>query len=261
MHIELLTATATAPGAAGAAAAAVAGDSLTVKNSNASRSVLMAAVWATLQATAGFAQIAFPSAHDTTRGFRCGVPLSSTELLMPMGLTMKPRPQELLSITLAGSATAGDVEQLSALMFYEDLPGISQRLMSAQEVDSKAKRITTVEASIVSAAGPGYSGTELINADSDLLKANTDYAVMGITTRSRVHAVWLQGPDTGNVKVGSPGMQRFEIASQFFMLMSRVHGIKSVPVINSGNKASTNIGVHTDENAGTFVATLHLAEL
>ena len=261
MHIELLTATATQPNT-GAAAAAVTGDSLTIKNGrNGKDAVLILAAWTTLQATAGFAQVAYPSGHDTTRGYRAGVPLSSTELMLPLGMHLRPQPQELLSVQLAGSNTAGDVEQWSALMMYDDLPGVSQRLMSASEVMSRAKELTTVEASITSSAGPGYSGTELVNADSDLLKANTDYALLGISTRSRVHAVWIQGPDTGNVKVGSPGLLRYEVAPQFFALLSRVTGRKTIPVINSGNKGSTNIGVHTDENAGTFLCTFHLAEI
>jgi hypothetical protein len=253
MHIELITATATQPNT-GAAAAAVTGDSLTVKNA-------MLAMWTTLQATAGFAQVLYPSAHDTTRGFRVGNPATDTQLGLPLGFTLNPKPQELMAVTLAGSNTAGDVEQWSSLMYYEDLPGVNQRLKSAAEVESGMKRMTTIEASIVSSAGPGYSGTELITADSDLLRANTDYALLGITSRTRVHNAWIIGPDTGNIRLGAPCMMRYEVASQFFMLMSRVNGCRCVPVINSGNKASTSIGVHTDENAGTFVVTYHLAEL
>ena len=113
----------------------------------------------------------------------------------------------------------------------------------------------------MSAAGPGYSGSVAINAASDLLRANTDYAVMGMACRTPVHAMTLRGPDTGNVRIGVPGTLRGEIQTGFFMLQSRAHGLPFVPVINSGNKNATFLEVATDENAGTFNVTLFLCEL
>ena len=147
------------------------------------------------------------------------------------------------------------------LLKYDNLPGVSQRLMTASEVQSKTKKLTTVQASIVSAAGPQYSGSELINAESDLLRANTDYAVLGITTGSACHAVTLVGPDTGNVKIGVPGSIQQDIQAGWFSLLSRALGEPMIPVINSGNKSSTYIGVACNENAGTFLVSLILAEL
>lgn len=258
MHIEVITATATQPNT-GAAAAAVSGDSLTVKNGRGRVKAL--AIWATLQATAGFAQIATPSGHDTTRGFRVGVAASSTEQLLGMGLGMPLQPQELISAQLAGSNTAGDVEQLSALVMYDDLPGMSARLIKWGELKSKVEKVTTIEASITSAAGPGYSGEETLDTDSNLMLANRDYALLGVTTRTRVHAVTVRGPDTANVRVACPGTLRYELSGNFFAQLARAYDEPCIPVINSGNRASTLVGVHTDENAGTFVATLHLALL
>jgi len=112
---------------------------------------------------------------------------------------------------------------------------------------------------VLSTYGP--AGGELITADSDLLIANRDYALLGATCRTRVHCIALSGPDTGNDKIGVPGMLRAEVASQFFRLLSIAHGLPLIPVINSGNKSSTSLFVATDENAGTFVVTLHLALL
>lgn len=260
MHLQLLTATTIAPGATGAAANAVTGDSLAVQNSRGSAGVKILSVWQTNQ-VAGFGQIAFPSAHDTTRGYRAGTPIGVNPALLPFGVTIDLNPQELLAITLAGSAVAGDVEQMSMLIRYGDMPGIAGRFISAQELDSKTAKLTTIEQSIVSVAGPGYSGEVAINTTSDLLLANRDYAVIGMTSRTAVHAVTLRGPDFGNVRIGAPGVLRPEIAAQYFALLSRIHGEDTVPVINSGNKAATFVGVATDENAGTFVVTLYLALL
>lgn len=259
MHIEIVTATATQPNT-GAAAAAVTGDSLTVKNGKSGKVILLAA-WATIQATAGFAQINVPSGHDTTRGYRVGVAASSTEQMLPLGIGHPLQPQELMSIQLAGSNTAGDVEQWSGLVRYDDLPGVNARMLDWSALRSRMEKVTSIEQSIVSVAGPGYSGEVVINTASDLLMANRDYALLGITCRSRVHAITLRGPDTGNVRVGCPGTQRYELSANWFAQLARAYDTQCIPVFNSGNRNSTFIGVHTDENAGTFVPTMHLALL
>lgn len=259
MHIEIVSAAATQPNL-GLAATALSGDSLTVKNGVQSKGVRIVSLWQTNQ-VAGFGQIIFPSAHDTTRGYRAGTPIGVNPFLLPLGVAMDVEPQELLSVTLAGSNVAGDVENISLLVKYGDLPGVSQRLMTSAEVSRKTRKLTTVEQSITSAAGPGYSGSVAINNASDLLRANSDYAVLGMSCRTAVHALTLTGPDTGNVKIGMPGVLRQEISAQWFSLLSRAYNEPMIPVINSGNKQSTFLGVVTDENAGTFVMTLYLALL
>lgn len=257
MHIELVSATATAPNT-GAAAAAIAGDSLTIKNGKGKQRIV--AAWAKNQ-TAGFAQIAFPSGHDTTRGFRVGV-LAGSSIVLPLGMSIPVNAQETLSVNIAGSNTAGDVEQLSMLVAYDDVPGIAGRLISAAQLDSRFEKLTTVEASIVSTGGPSYGTPKAINADSDLLLANRDYAVLGATCRTTCQTAYLYGPDTAQMRIGVPGdSAKPEIMAQWFPLLSRAHGLPMIPVINSGNKASTFLGVTTDENAGTFLVTWHLALL
>lgn len=258
MHAQLLSVSATAPGAAGAAAAALAGDTLTIANGKGKNRIV--AVWAKNQ-TAGFSQIAFPTAHDNTRGWRVGI-LAGLSIALPMGMAIPVNSQETLSCTIAGSATAGDVEQLSMLVQYDDVPGLGGRYISPAQLDSRFEKLTTVEASIVSTAGPSYGTPEAINADSDLLIANRDYAVLGATVRTTCQSAYLIGPDTANVRIGVPGdSTKPEITSQWFVMLSRAHGMPLIPVISSGNKAATLIGVTTDENAGTFLVTWHLALL
>lgn len=252
MHIELMSVAATQPNT-GLAATALAGDSLTIKNSAAGKKVGIAALW-TKNQTAGFGQIIFPSGHDTTRGYRSESPAALVTGAIPLGVMLDVTAQEVLAITIAGSNTAGDVEQMSMLMFYENLPGITSRGITAQEAERRIEKLVTVEASIVSTAGPSYGTSEALNADSDLLLADRDYCVMGCVTRTDVMTAYMVGPDTGNVRVGVPGIStKPELTGQWFMLMSRAHGLPLVPVLNSGNRNSTQLGVTTDENAGTFI--------
>lgn len=256
-HIELITAAFTAAVAGGSAAAALAGDTLTVKNG---KEIDIIAAWQTNQ-TAGFGQLIFPSAHDTTRGFRANVPVGVNPSLFPFGTQMRVEAQETLAPLIAATAVAGDVENVSFLLRYKDSPGMDAHLITPEEVERRVEKWTTIENSLASTAGPSYGTPETFIADSDLLKANRSYAIVGMTPRTAVHAVYVQTPDGGNVRFGCPGILRQEITSQWFMLLSRLHREPLVPVFNSAGKGNCFVGVVTDENAGTFVVDLHLALL
>lgn len=258
MHFELITASATAAATTGTAAAAVGNDSLVVKNGKGGIDII--ALWQTNQ-TAGFGQIIFPSGHDTTRGWRSGVGIGVNVGLLALRQKITIQAQETLAVLIAATAVAGDVENISMLIRYRDFPGISGRLLTEDAVLKRTEKMTTIENSLASTAGPSYGTPELITADSDLLLANRDYALLGLTCRTNVHTIYVSAPDFGNVRIGCPGTLRYDLASQWFMMQSRLHGEPLVPVFNSGNKSNIFIGVATDENAGTFVVTAHLALL
>jgi hypothetical protein len=258
MHIELLSYSATAPGAAGAAAAAITGDSLTIKNAKQKAQIL--AIWA-LNQTAGFHQLTFPSGHDTTRGFRVNVAASEVDMRLPIGLSLDVEPQETITATIAGSATAGDVEIGSMLVKYDDLPGVTARLKKWSEVSRQMEKLTTISFTLNSTAA-GYTGEELINAESDLLMANRDYALLGFEVNTEIAAVYIRGTDTGNVKIGCPGNEQYpELTQGFFGMLSRAYDEATIPVINSGNKNSTYFGALMNENATGSLVTAHFALL
>jgi len=259
MHFELLSWSATQPNTGGAAAAFT-GDSLVIKNNIGTKLPHFLSIWAFNQVE-GFHQISFPTGHDTTRGWRTVVEANDQSDRHVLGVPFTLTAQEPLTITIAGSNTAGDVETGHALIHYPNLPGIDQKNISWPQLQSRAEKLTTVQASITG-SGAGYSGSELINADSDLLLANRNYAVMGIETVTPVGAVWISGPDTGNVKIGVPGnATKPDVTGGYFALLARAYGEALIPVINSGNRNSTTIGVAMNENAGATIVSLNLALL
>lgn len=256
-HIEIVTASATAAATTGAAAAAVGSDTLQIKNG---KNIDIIAAWQTNQ-TAGFGQLIFPTAHDTTRGYRANVPVGTNSSLFAFGSRTRVEAQETLAPIIAATAVAGDVENVTYLIRYNDSPGMDANLITPEEVMRRAEKWLSIENSLASTAGPSYGTPETFVADSDLLKANRDYAIAGMSSRTAVHCVYAQTPDSGNVRFGCPGILRQEITTQWFMLLSRIHGEPLVPVFNSSGKGNCFVGVVTDENAGTFVVDLHLALL
>jgi len=247
MHLELITATATAPGTGGAAGAAATGDSLTVKNSKTKARIV--AAWMFLQGD-GFLQISKPSGHDTTRGWRQVNDLGQITNLLPAGVSLDVEPQELLSVTIAGSATAGDVEIAQLQVLYDDLPGVNSRSMKWGDLLRRGMfgKLTTIQATLTGAAA-GYTGVELINAESDLLWANQDYAVLGITTSTPCASVFITGPDTAYQRAAVPGqVTDNDEGRDYFAQLARSFDEPLIPIINSGNKNSTSLGFVQNEN-------------
>jgi len=260
-NLELLVFTATAPGAAGIAGTAVAGDSAIVANGAKAR-ILQA--WSDHQG-AGFAQIIRnTSGHDTTRDLRFEVAVSELSPHLPMGVPADLAPQETLAVTIAGSATAGDVETLALLIEYEDLKGLGdQNLVSWDEVQKRMEKVVCLDVQIAAAVAPAFATSEeLITAETDLLKANREYAVLGYKVRQECAAVYLRGPDTANRRLGGPGNDLdANTTLQWFAMLSRAYQRPMIPVIGASNKGSTFVGVHADENAGNINVSFSLALL
>lgn len=260
-HQEGLIITATAPGAGGAAGVAVAGDSLIVKNAKGSARIL--ALWG-YQQGAGFGQLTAPSMHDQTRGYRYRVAPSDLDIRIPMGEAIEVQPQEQLALTIAGSAVAGDIEAHCFAMYYEGLGGVSDgsRAIGYAEMRRRQIDLVTIDATITTTATPGITGEELITAESDLLKANTDYAILGAICTVECAALSIRGPDTGNVKVIMPGNDvDVDMMAGWFSLLARAHDLPLIPVINSGNRGSTYIGAAQNENAAAVPVSWILARL
>lgn len=260
MHLELITATTTAAGTSGAAAAALTGDSLTIKNSKGPAKIL--ACWSQVQAD-GYVQISKPSGHDTTRGLRLVTDSGTIRNLLPAGCPLIVEPQELLSVTIAGSATAGDVDIACMQVLYDDLPGVRGRGISWAELQRRALwgKPTTIQATLTGAA-TGYTGTELINVESDLLWANQDYAVMGITTTVAVAGLFITGPDTAYQRAAVPGqVSDSDVGRDWFAQLARAYDEPIIPVINSGNKTSTSLGFVQNENNVSPSVALYLVPL
>jgi hypothetical protein len=245
MHTELVSWSTTAAGAGGAAAAPLTGDSLTIKNSKGP--AYLVGLWASFQAD-GYLQIVTPTSHDTTRGYRQVVENANVDSLRPGGMALEMQPQELMTITQAGSATAGDVDLGMALIHYPDLPGVNARAIKWGDLMRRAETLTTIQATITGAA-TGYTGAELITAESDLLRANRDYAVLGISTNVPCGALTIIGPDTGYVRTAVPGQATdADVGRDYFCAQARAFDLALIPVINSGNKASTYLGIVQNEN-------------
>lgn len=259
--MELLTGFVTAPGATLTALTMASGNSLTVRNAVQNSKIELLNMWSDNQA-AGILRLRSPQFHDNVQGIRYRIPASDPDPLLPETTRQMLMSQDTLVAELSGSATAGDIETASFLVFYDDLPGISARMISEDDLKSRSVAIVTVENSIATGTAGGYSGEEAINAEFDLLKANTDYAILGYAVDTECASVRYRGADFGNLGIGGPGqVDDKRITSEWFVRLSRLIGVPLIPIFNSANKAGLLIDCAQDENGADVIVTTILAEL
>lgn len=262
--LDTITGTGTAIGASLAALTVNAGDSFQIKNAPLTAPIWLLSFWADVQA-AGIARIRSPKMHDNVDCLRSRTLVNCMDPLLPFGIPQLLYPQDTTVWELAGSAVAGQIESVQALVYYADLPGQATRLLDEQTLRSRMKNYFGNRIAITLGTTAAYAGSRAINGDQDLLKANTDYAVLGATTDTRVAGISLRGPDTGNLRVTVPGgtnvLNAFQFGERFFLHLAKAFKLPLIPIINSANKGATQVDCMADNNGGTANVTIWLAEL
>lgn len=252
--LELITVRATNP-STGAAGAAVSGNSLIVRDTR--KEARMLGLWQTRTAD-GNTEITSPLLHDNLVGIQIrGEPGQVVGL---KAATTRLYAQDQLSVLLVGSAAAE--EHSSWLNFYEDLPGVSANLITAQEFDNRLIDITGVF-NTVTPGTTAFGAQVAINATDDQLKANTEYAIIGAMTEDGVatigtHAIRYTSSDFGNLGVGLPASAIFPVIhpQQWFLDLAMMTGLPVIPVFNSANKALTFLDAIGAAATATGVATI-----
>lgn len=259
--LDTVTSTGTAIGATLAATAVAAGDSLQIKNGSPNSDIFLLNAWVDNQ-VAGEVRIRTPKMHDNVDAIRSRVQIGVLKPLLPIGAPQRLYAQDVEIVELSGSAVGGDIESVVQQLYYSDLPGQNARLFTWDQIRPRIKNLLGTRLAITLGSTAGYNGARAINADVDLMKANLDYAVLGMTTNTEAGAVCLRGPDTANLRVAVPGEpDSTEDTAWWFRLLSIHYGLPTIPVINSANKGGTLIDCVNDENAGTANVVIWLAEL
>lgn len=259
--LEVLTGYVTAPSTTLTALTMGAGNVLTVRNAPLGSDVRLLQAWADVQGV-GTLRIRSPRLHDNVQGIRLDTTVSDVSPLLPYGFGQKLIPQDTLIAELSGSATSGDIETACLLLYYESLEGVAARLAKPEDVLSRMVQLVTIENTIALGTAGGYSGEEAINAEYDLLRANTDYALLGYLVDAECACVRWRGADTGNLGVGGPGNETLrDVTADWFIRLSRAFNLALIPVFNSANKAGILIDGAQDENGTDVTVISILAEI
>ncbi len=264
--LEVITSFSTAPGvAAFAPTVACNSNSLQVRSAALSSKVYLLSSWAFNQ-VAGQWRIRSPRLHDAVNGIRYRVQAAS--VLPRIGGYLNGNfkqfliPQDTLIVENEGSAVGGQIESGCELIYYDSIPGISARLISDAQLQQYGVNMTSVQASITAVATGQYGGAVLINAATQNLKANTDYALVGGAVDTRCTVARITGIDFGSLGVGFPGEPSIaEETSTWFESLSIATGLTLIPVFNSANFGGITIDVQTNQAGGSVIVDLNLVEL
>lgn len=244
-----------------AALAAVTGDSLSIPHFAPGKRAWIIQAWNDVQA-AGTMRVRSPKWHDNVNGIRIDTIASDPVALLPMGARQEIYSGETLVVELAGSATAGDVEFICLLRYFEELSAQHARLLSWEDVRRRMLNLLTVENTIATVATGIWGGSEAINAEIDQFQTGFDYAILGYVVDTECAAVAYQGPSFANERVGGPGFEtQRDVTREWFVRLSQAHDLPLVPVFNANDKANTNVLALQDENGADTTVTTFLAQL
>lgn len=248
--------------------AAASGDSLSIRWFEEGTRVTLLDVWGGNNASKMDVFLRSPLMHDNTSGLRFAHMFNPTQsgadgnpnLYLPPAWKQPLVPTDTLVSEVLGTA-ADDVTVCHSIMYETPtMPGA--RFLSAEEVSVRTRNLVGIR---VSPAPPGATSTwgtsEAISSDDDRLKANTDYALLGLTTDLPFTALKIFGPDTANLGIPIPGYRDESLTAGWFYAMAKRFQMPLIPVINSNNKGVTNTAV-ADVGGGTApLISLLFAEL
>jgi hypothetical protein len=244
------------------------GESFSIRWLGPSTSVKLLEAWGGNNAHKCDFSIRSPLLHDNVRGIRFAHMFNPTEsgadgnpqMYLPPYWRQPYEPTDTLIVEANG--TASDDVTFSQSLLYETPEDIGGRFERAEVVEARLRNLVGIRVSPAAAASTStFGASEAIDTDDNRLKANTDYALLGITSDLPFTTLGIYGPDTGNFTVSMPGHWDEKVSAGWFYEMARRWNEPLIPIINSNNKGVTYVKV-ADAGGGTApLISLLFAEL
>ncbi len=258
---EVLTGIVTAVSSTITALTMQTGNSLVMRSFENVDPAFLAQVWSKHQ-TADTVRIRGPQFHDNVQGIRLDPVASEVYPLLPWGTKEIFKSGQTLVAEAAGSATAGDIEIVSLLVYYSKLPGIEGTYRKWDDIKDKIKHLLTVENTLALGTSGDYTGEEALNAEFDLLKSDHKYALLGYLCSAECGTIRYRGIATGNLGTGGPGMDlNKDVTRDWFKKLSMEYDVPAIPVFNADDKAAILLDGVQDEDGADVTVTSIFAEL
>ena len=222
----------------------------------------------------GFGQMLSPKLHDAINGIYGVSAAAGTYQLMSRRLMQQMFSQDVITLNQGGSGVGGTIENVGYTIYYEQPTAGQANLIDMNTLEARQQAffmgptLYNLRFSQANAVAGAYSATTALNAGTfgAVLKANTDYAVLGIlfdeTTANHLAGVRLQGPGTGNYGITIPALQgSYEDSRQYFVDQTIMFGRPLIPVINAADSGGTFFSTLGDSVASTSIVNILLAAL
>lgn len=249
----------TAAGAGSAASTPMAGDTFNVPSFDLNSPAYLEQIWGS-GASQDWISMRSPRMHDNSQGIRLNGGAGSVDPLLPWGMNQMLYPSDTPIVTQ--DETAAATGGVAALYGFTDLPGVNARLGNWADIQPRIIEVSGVQVTLGAVAAIGQYGPAVaINSSFDNFEAGSDYALLGYLTSASVLALAVVGQDTGNLKVGGPGVNDPKVTSSWFVNLAEQSGRPYIPIIAANNKGSTLVS-QTDSSAhAAQAATLIFAQL
>lgn len=235
------------------------GDTFNVANFSLTSTAYLDQLWAN-GATTDFVRVRSPRMHDANQGIRLAVAGTLNVPLLPFELDQPLYPSDTPTVEI--DATGAGTGAIAAVYRYNDLPGVNPRYATWEEISSRIVAVSGVSVAIGAIGAIGaYSAGSAINASFDNFEAGADYALLGYQTLAARLAIAIQGQDTGNLKIGGPGINDADRTKDWFVKYSRLSGVPAIPIIAANNKGSTFVFQADNAASAATTVTLIMAEL
>lgn len=257
--MEVITGRVTNPGATITALTPNTGNTFTVRAFPAESMAWLEGLWAQ-QATAGVVRVRSAKMHDNVQGIRYRSAAAVIRDLLSDFSQTRMYPTDTLSFEQSGGGAETDAAAM--MLYYENLDGADQRLVSYDQIRNSIVDLTTIEVAVTGPTTTGdWAAGNALNTTFDLLKADTKYAILGYQCDTESLAVGIVGPDVSNLRVGGPGCIEPLETRDWFVRQSYDTGRPHIPVINSNNRGGTLVTVAKVGAGGTVNVCLSVAEL
>lgn len=202
--------------------------------------------------------------HDQTFGLRLASPAASSFAptttpvnLSPLGFDQPIYSADVLSVKVNG--TAADKVNVSAIVYYPNLPGVDFHGVTSDYVRQNLKNLVGVNVQPTAGAGD-WGASVALNSQTGLLHAGQQYAVLGFTAQQAIQCVGIQGIDTGNLRVGGPVTGDPKVDAYLFGRLADAYNAPLIPVIQANNQGAINVFA-ANLSSGAVVVDVLLAEL
>ena len=182
-----------------------------------------------------------PRLHDNVTGISFDALENPTEFVFPPDIGQALYSADVLVAQMDAAASSDTVAAL--FNYYSDLKGIQQDLRTWDQIKGRIIDIKPVEVDVTSAAVIGQWTDTVITVTENQLKANYEYAVLGVQESAVALCVGIKGPATGNMRVCAPGASPTLNLTDYFRFMSDQFGAPHIPVFQANDRASTYVSV------------------
>ena len=269
--LELIAGQVTDPSAVFTAQVALQGNSFTLRASTEAQPVFLLQImnnsFDAVNLATTFSRIRSPLLHDNVRGITVDqiTPGGTTPRYADGLLNPVPRqiltPQDTLTVEASVNLGTGGIIHTGLLIYYADLPGVEGTFITPDEVRERAVNVLTVENTIVALTNGQWGTAEAINAETDLLRANTPYAIVGYHSSIRGALVRYRASAWGNLGIGGPLSSLQRPTLRWFTDLSVQADLPLVPVFYSADNANILIDIATYATGANIVLYTHLVQL